>query len=138
MNGASDFLGSCLSAVGVVLVLLISLSGAAHGSGLIQLDYDKGELEARWKARIRSLLNAGKLPKIDMETSFQEKHLSKYVPEIFEVMNELGIALFAADGYQAGASNAHEGYRWSDYIRGVVNRHPDRFIPTSNGGTNKN
>jgi len=53
-------------------------------------------------------------------------------------MDELGIALFAADGYQAPKDGKTKGYRWGYYVRDLVNRHPDRFIPTANGGTNPN
>ena len=90
-----------------------------------------------WRARIQSLLDAGKLPKIDMETSWSEDTVRGYVPEIFPLMDELGIALIAADGYQRKPDGS-AGYRWSTYILELSERYPDRFVPTTNGGTNQN
>lgn len=92
---------------------------------------------AKWRLRIQSLLDAGKLPKIDMETSWPEGVVRDEVPSIFPLMDELGIALIAADGKQRGPDGT-TGYRWSDYLLEAAGKYPDRFIPTTNGGTNAN
>ena len=94
-------------------------------------------LHARWRARIQSLLDAGKLPKIDMETSWSEDAVRGYIPEIFSLLDELGVALIAADGYQRKADGS-AGYRWSNYMLEAAEMYPDRFIPTTNGGTSPN
>jgi predicted TIM-barrel fold metal-dependent hydrolase len=94
-------------------------------------------LHAKWRARIQSLLDAGKLPKIDMETSWSEDAVRGYVPEIFPLLDELGIALIAADGLQRKADGS-AGYRWSNYMSEAAEKYPDRFIPTTNGGTSPN
>jgi predicted TIM-barrel fold metal-dependent hydrolase len=94
-------------------------------------------LHAKWRARIQSLLDAGKLPKIDMETSWSEDAVRGYVPEIFPLLDELGVALIAADGYQRKADGS-AGYRWSNYMLEAAEMYPDRFIPTTNGGTSPN
>ena len=94
-------------------------------------------LHAKWRARIQSLLDAGKLPKIDMETSWSEDAVRGYVPEIFPLLDELGIALIAADGRQRKADGS-AGYRWSNYMSEAAEKYPDRFIPTTNGGTSPN
>lgn len=93
-------------------------------------------VQSVWRARIQSLLDAGKLPKIDMETSWSEDTVRSFVPGIFPLMDELGIALIAADGYQR-KQDGSTGYRWSTYIRELSERYPDRFIPATNGGTNQ-
>ena len=92
---------------------------------------------AKWRLRIQSLLDAGKLPKIDMETSWPEGVVRDEVPSIFPLMDELGIALIAADGEQK-RSDGVTGYRWSDYLLEAAEMYPDRFIPATNGGTNPN
>ena len=53
-----------------------------------------------------------------------------------QVMDELGVALIAFDGYEG--PNMQGGYSWGHYIHKIVNAHPDRFILASNGGTNQN
>ncbi len=122
------------SIITILLVLFVAV--VAYAEDTISLDYSRAELEAHWKARIQSLLDQGKLPKIDMETSIRQDQVAVYIPEAFETMDDLGVALLAADGYQR-PKDGSKGYRWSYYIRGLVNRYPDRFIPTANGGTNK-
>jgi predicted TIM-barrel fold metal-dependent hydrolase len=122
----------------ISLLFALCFSATAHAAKPIELKYNRAELEAHWKSRIQSLLDQGKLPKIDMETSLQEQQAAEHVPGVFATMDELGVALLAADGYQAPKDGKTKGYRWSYYIRSLVNQYPDRFIPTANGGTNPN
>lgn len=103
----------------------------------VDLTYSRDELEAKWATRIQTLLNKGKLPLIDMQSSFKQHHIEEYIPDIFSTFDELGIALTAADGYQR-PKDGTKGYRWSEYILELANTYPDYFIPTANGGTNKN
>jgi predicted TIM-barrel fold metal-dependent hydrolase len=119
------------------LILFLSFIATAHAADPIDLKYSRAELEAQWRARIQSLLDQGKLPKIDMETSIRQEQVADYIPDAFETMDELGIALFAFDGYQR-PKDGSRGYRWSYYIRDLVIRYPDRFVPTANSGTNPN
>lgn len=127
-----------------LLCLVLGLAAAfvfhpasARAEEPVALKFSRAELEVKWEARIRSLLDQGKLPKIDMETSIQQKQVAAYIPDAFETMDELGIALFAFDGLQR-PKDGSRGYRWSHYIRDLVNRYPDRFVPTANSGTNPN
>lgn len=121
--------------MGLPLFWFVSCIAAAGAAEPIELKYSRGELEARWRARVQSLLDQGKLPKIDMETSIKAEQIADSIPGAFAAMDELGVALLAADGYQH-PKDGSRGYRWSYYIRELVNRYPDRFIPTANGGTN--
>lgn len=114
----------------VLLTTCISLQAAS-------LDFTKEELESRWAARIQMLLDEGKLPLIDMETSLRKEHIEDYFPKALSKFDEYGIAMMSADGYQR-PKDGSKGYRWSDYIIELVNEYPDYFIPTANGGTNKN
>ena len=95
------------------------------------------QLHRKWRSRVQSLLDAGKLPKIDMETSWSEDTVTGYIPGIFPLMDELGIALTAADGRQR-ESDGSAGYRWSNYMLEAADKYPDRFVPTTNGGTSSN
>lgn len=106
-------------------------------SGTQALESKVHPYHSKWRSRIQSLLDVGKLPKIDMETSWPEEVVRDEVPSIFPLMDELGIALIAADGKQR-RSNGDAGYRWSDYLLEVADEYPDRFIPVTNGGTNSN
>ncbi len=112
--------------------LLVSI--CIHASDL-QLSRD--ELEARWAARIQNMLDQGKLPLIDMETSIRQQHVRDYIPDELPAFDEYGIAIMSADGYQR-PKDGSKGYRWSYYILDLVNKYPDYFIPTANSGTNKN
>ncbi|NQU58365.1 MAG: amidohydrolase family protein [Rhodospirillales bacterium] len=121
----------------ITLLVLLCFTASAYAAELTDPQYTLAELEDRWQTRIQSMLDQGKLPKIDMETSIQPEQITDYIPGVFETMDDLGVALFAADGYQA-PKDGSDGYRWSNDIRELVNKYPDRFIPTANGGTNPN
>lgn len=101
------------------------------------LNFTKNKLEIRWKARINYFLDHGKLPLIDMETSMDQQHVYDYIPDILPVLDEYGIAIMSIDGCQR-PSDGSNGYRWSYYIFDLVNKYPEYFIPTANGGTNNN
>ena len=78
-------------------------------------------------------------PIIDLESSLKRKDGEKYLKDLIPIMDELGIALIAFDGYQRPkGGEKSKGYRWGYYTNEIVNNYPDRFIPTTNGGTNKN
>ena len=138
-----------LGKIGVVLSLSF-LCAVTHAQGSRQLERVSNaasgtqaleskvkQHHAKWRLRIQSLLDAGKLPKIDMETSWPEEIVRSEVPSIFPLMDELGIALVAADGKQRRPDGT-AGYRWSDYTLEAADKYPDRFIPVTNGGTSLN
>jgi hypothetical protein len=134
----------------IPLILLTSLVSACASSGgresipdystqpeTIQLSRD--DLQQRWRGRIQSILQKGQIPIIDMESSIRESQVEDYLEEGLEAMDRLGIALIAFDGYQQKrTSRSQKGYRPSFYTNQLVNAFPDRFIPTTNGGTNNN
>lgn len=123
----------CMARMIATACLVVGLVAALSGQALAM---DAATLHVKWRARIQLLLDAGKIPKIDMETSWSEDHVRAHVPGIFPLMDELGIALIGADGYQR-KQDGSSGYRWSSYILELSQSHPDRFIPTANGGTNQ-
>lgn len=104
------------------------------------LKYDRISLVQRWRSRIQGFLDNGVVPLIDLESSLPERDANSYLSPAMRKMDELGVALIAFDGYQRPRQGkaGGEGYRWSDYIIQIANAYPDYFIPTTNGGTNKN
>ena len=126
----------------VILVLLVVLSPFGIHAGAAApapKKYGRQELVEIWRARIQSLLNAGQIPLVDLESSLKREDGQRYLNAAMQVMDELGVALIAFDGYQAAKTNrAGKGYRWGYYIQEIVNAHPDHFILATNGGTNNN
>ena len=120
----------------ILAVVIITLP--SHAEEPAELQFSRGELVAKWRGRIQSFLDRGELPLIDMETSFTGDQAAGEVIDNLALMDELGVALTAPDGYQRAKDGKTKGYRWSTYILRLVNQHPDRFVPTTNGGTNKN
>jgi predicted TIM-barrel fold metal-dependent hydrolase len=104
------------------------------------LKYDRISLVQRWRSRIQGFLDKGVVPLIDLESSLPERDANSYLSPAMRKMDELGVALIAFDGSQRPRQGkaGEEGYRWSDYIIQIANANPDYFIPTTNGGTNKN
>ena len=105
----------------------------------VEIKFTRQELEGKWRARIQSFLDKGTIPIIDLESSLKRKDGEAYLENALPVMDELGVALMALDGYQRPKGKKKEkGYRWGYYIHEIVNAHPDRFILATNGGTNNN
>ena len=95
--------------------------------------------EQQWQSRVQSILEAGNIPIIDLESTLPEADISTYFPDFLDTMDELNIALIAFDGEQVPrTSPSQTGYRWSTYIDDLVEDYPSRFLFTTNGGTNNN
>ena len=105
----------------------------------VDIKFTRPELEQKWRSRIQSFLDRGVIPIIDLESSLKRGDGESYLDDTLPVMDDLGVALIAFDGYQRPkGAKKEKGYRWGYYINEVVNAHPNRFIPATNGGTNKN
>jgi predicted TIM-barrel fold metal-dependent hydrolase len=104
------------------------------------LKYDRIRLVQGWRSRIQEFLDKGVVPLVDLESSLPERDANMYLSSAMRKMDELGVALIAFDGYQwpRQGKGGEESYRWSDYIVQIANAYPDYFIPTTNGGANKN
>jgi len=102
-----------------------------------ELHYTKDQLKQKWLTRINSFIDQGKLPLIDMEASLTQKQMEEYFPQDLKTLDKYAIALTCFDGYQR-PKDGSKGYRWSDYILDLVNKYPEYFVPTANGGTNPN
>lgn len=119
-----------------VVIFAYALSLAAEHP--VALNHDRAQLEAIWRARIQSFLDRGVIPLVDLESSLRREDGERYLPAVISVMDELGLALIAFDGYPAGLFRQGMEYPWGYYVHGIVNKHPDRFILATNGGTNRN
>lgn len=112
---------------------------SAHAEEPVKIKYTRAELEAKWSARVQSFLDKGIVPLIDLQSSLKRQDGERHLENALPVMDEGGAALIAFDGKQAPRwTEEQRGYRWSYYTNEVVNAYPDRFIPTTNGGTNNN
>ena len=127
------------SAWWIFLAALVATGVPARAEKPVEIKYSRQELEGKWRARIRSFLDKGVIPIIDLESSLKRLDGEGYLAAAIEVMDELGVALIAFDGYQAKKKNKKQkGHRWGYYIHEIVNAHPGRFILAANGGTSKN
>jgi predicted TIM-barrel fold metal-dependent hydrolase len=92
-----------------------------------------------WQRRIQIFLDKGMIPLVDLQSSIKRKDAKRYLKKALPVMDELGVALIAFDGFQAPRkSKMQRGYRWGYDVHYIVNAYPDRFILATNGGRNKN
>jgi len=123
------------------LVLMFIMFASGVTAEPVDVKYSRSDLQAKWKQRVQSVLDNGKIALIDLESSLKRKDAEQYLEAALTIMDDLGVALIAFDGYQAPKTQDHQknaGYRWGYDIHDVVNVHPDRFILGSNGGTNEN
>jgi hypothetical protein len=123
--------------LGILAAVLLAAT-SARAEEPVALKYTRAELEAKWHARVQSLLDRGVVPLIDLETTLPADDGERYLGDSLKVMDEVGLALVAFDNPQAPPDGKTQGYRWNYYTRRLVNAHPDRFIPTTNGGFNPN
>ena len=125
----------------LLLTLLLPIGLAANYPTLadesVRLNYSLNELHPIWRDRIQSFLDKDVIPLIDLESRLKRKDGKRYLEDSLDTMDALGIALIAFDTNQA-KKDGRDGYRWETYSVELTNAYPDRFIPTTNGGTNRN
>ena len=93
------------SAWWIFLAVLVAMGVPARAEKPVEIKYSRQELEGKWRARIRSFLDKGVIPIIDLESSLKRLDGEGYLAAAIEVMDELGVALIAFDGYQAKKKN---------------------------------
>ncbi len=124
-----------------LLVFALGVAPALVTQEPVSLSFDRTVLEEKWSVRIRSFLDKGIIPLIDLESSLVRGFGGGgYLEDTVKGMDELGEALLALFTFQApeGRKKQKKGYRWNYYIHEVVNQYPDYFILSTNGGVNKN
>ncbi len=122
------------------LLLLMAVTFVVPFSALsedpIKLKYTRQEIEAKWRARIQSFLDKDVIPIIDLESFLRRPTDDQVVKMMSRVMDELGVALISLSGGPVDERRKH--YRWGYHIHEIVNAYPDRFILTTNMGSNRN
>lgn len=115
--------------------------GDLRAEDQVRLNFGRAELEAKWEARLRSFLDRGVIPLIDLESTLSRQQAKDDLlqAKTLAKMDELGIALIAFDANQApSGKNEPQGYRWGYHMHEAVNAQPDRLIPTGNAGISPN
>ncbi len=125
-------------AVAAVIVLATAPAFAAPAEEPVEIKFSRHEIEAKWRARIRSFLDKGVIPIIDMESFLRRQNDDRVVEMVSRVMDETGVALISFSGFPVKKGNKRRRYGWGYYIHEIVNRHPDYFILTTNKGSNRN
>jgi len=126
-----------LLAVLALAFCLGAVYAPARAAEPVALKYTRAELEAKWRTRIAGFLDRGVIPLIDLESYLPRPQGEAVLGWTRAVMDELGVALMSLAGFKA-PKDGRRGYRWSYYTQEVVNADPDRFIPTTNKGGNRN
>lgn len=93
--------------------------------------FDINSFKGKWKERIKAIRNSGKLPIIDIESSYNPKKLN--VRSFAKMMDKEGVALIAFSP-QVGEKGFKEGKLWTDNIRHLISADPWRYIPTTVAG----
>lgn len=97
-----------------------------------EVPFDLDSLKSVWKKRIYAIKKDGKLPIIDIESSFNTdkvnaKHYAK-------AMDDNSIALTAFSAQVDTKKYKKNGTLWHDGARRVIGADPSRYIPTSTAG----
>ena len=115
----------------VLIPFLMAILATPAVAG-VEMDFTRPDLEAQWRARVQSFLNAGRIPLIDLQSSLKRNDGEAHLDAALDAMDELGVALIAFEGFWNESGTGGWGY----YVHEVVNRHPDSFILATNGGNN--
>ncbi len=120
----------------LLMAVTFAVTFSARAEDPIKLKYTRQEIEEKWRARVQSFLDKDVIPIIDLESFLRRPTDDQVVEMMSRVMDELGVALMSLSG---GPVDERIGrYRWGYHIREVVNTHPNRFILTTNMGSNRN
>lgn len=124
-------------AVLLIAAILVIAASPSRAEPSVAIKFDRQEIEHNWRARIKSILDQGKIPSIDLLSFLPRQNGDDVLRRTMKVMDDLGVALISFAGYPA-PKDGSRGYRWGYFIHRIVNQHPDRFILTTNKGSNRN
>lgn len=127
----------CHHAALVFAAILFIAASPSRAESPVEIKFSRQEIEHSWRDRIKSILDRGKVPLIDFLSFLPREDGDNVLRSTMKVMDELGVALISFAGYPA-PKDGSRGYRWGYYIHRIVNQHPDRFILTTNKGSNRN
>lgn len=93
---------------------------------------DLDALKAGWKKRIKDIGQSGKLPIIDIESSYNASRFD--IDDFSAQMDRYGLALIAFSPNIELGMYFRWKMTWSDHSRALVRADPVRYIPTTVGG----
>src|SRR3989337_1462761 len=109
------------------LPLLACLPKTGSAQGLPDL----AQLKAGYARRLKTILGAGKLPYIDIESSCNSTRVD--IDAIARSIERLDIGLMALSA-DIGEGRFRKGVRFDNLSERLLAKYPDRFIPVGNGG----
>ena len=130
----------------VFAVATIFFSSASHSAVLgpvpesvkvyeypkIETPFDVSSLKTLWRQRIAAIKASGRIPIIDIESSYDPYTLDPKT--LAEQMDKNGVALIAMSADIRGKDFHYKGKVWSDATLRLMNIDPWRYIPASTGG----
>ena len=81
------------------LLGVLALAAVSAAAAPVEIKYSRQQLEEQWRGRVQSFLDRGVIPLIDLESSLKRGDGEDYLDDVLAVMDELGLALIAFDGY---------------------------------------
>jgi len=130
--------------VSIASMLLCSLAGQAAGYSTLpepvkigqhpkaSVPFALDDLKARWRQRISAMRQAGVLPIIDIESSFNPGKVD--AQRYAQSMDDSGIALTAFSPQIGTNKYRKSGALWRDGAQRAVGADPSRHIPASTAG----
>ena len=110
------------AAIAGVAAALLPRSAAATAS------FDIAALKPRWRNRLAEIAATGKVPLIDIESSYAPRKFDGR--DFARQMDDLGVALSCLSPTVPGGE-AKSGSVWTDHVRDLMADDPDRYIPTT-------
>lgn len=120
-----DFLG------GTAALVTLAMAPRQLGAAGNRTPFDVPALRKGWEARLRAIAAKGKVPIIDIESSYNpgKIDLARFAGQ----MDSLGVGQICMSP-QIGKKGFNKGKMWNDGARDAVAAFPDHFIPTSTAG----
>jgi hypothetical protein len=98
----------------------------------IKTPFDISSLKPLWRQRIEAVKASGRIPIIDIESSYNPNKLDPKT--LAEQMDKNGVALIAMSAGVRRKKFHSKGKVWSDATLRLMNLDPWRYIPASTGG----
>jgi hypothetical protein len=135
---------ACCLVVGVILIRTAPLACAGevgalpppslvlNAAPLAPVPFDLESMKSKWRSRIAAVKAQGRLPIIDVESSFSPGRFD--AAGFGRSMDELGVALVMFSPAIGAEGAASSGKLWHDAARRLVGMDPWRYVPTSTAG----
>ena len=121
-----------LNAYGAVALSPVPKAVKVNEYPKIETPFDVSSLKALWCQRIEAIKASGRIPIIDIESTYNPNKLNPKT--LAEQMDKNGVALIAMSAGVSGKEFHYEGKVWSDATLRLMNLDPWRYIPASTAG----